>query len=278
MKLFQYQKIDMYSLQSIINNTIYFANPESFNDPFDSRLFYKSFNSIDEFSKIIEDEFKNGSITHEELIEYKENINDKNITTPEFINSLLTIPMRQKKYASLRVSCFSEKWNNIQMWGHYADKYKGICLGFNAIDDNKNNEKCYIPMNDINNSLQLVNGIYYLPLHKVNYTKEPIESIDLHSKNDFVKKYKYFLTTKEENWRYEKEWRGFIQEEDSNTKTLMYDSKCLTDIVFGLRCEENNIKMVVNILKMKGNIGSINFWKIKESESKYELVRNEVVV
>ena len=27
-----------------------------------------------------------------------------------------------------KVSCFSEKADTILMWGHYADKHKGICL------------------------------------------------------------------------------------------------------------------------------------------------------
>lgn len=28
------------------------------------------------------------------------------------------------------ILCFSKTWKNPVLWGHYADKHKGICLGF----------------------------------------------------------------------------------------------------------------------------------------------------
>ena len=30
------------------------------------------------------------------------------------------------------ILCFSENWNNPVMWAHYADRYKGVCLGFDV--------------------------------------------------------------------------------------------------------------------------------------------------
>jgi hypothetical protein len=33
------------------------------------------------------------------------------------------------------VLCFSRSWNNILMWSHYGDKHKGICLGFDVLDE-----------------------------------------------------------------------------------------------------------------------------------------------
>ena len=30
--------------------------------------------------------------------------------------------------------CFSFKWSNPLLWAHYADKHKGICLGFDLPD------------------------------------------------------------------------------------------------------------------------------------------------
>src|ERR1035441_3016297 len=28
--------------------------------------------------------------------------------------------------------CFSEEWNNILLWSHYADQHRGVCLGFDV--------------------------------------------------------------------------------------------------------------------------------------------------
>jgi len=33
------------------------------------------------------------------------------------------------------VLCFSRSWNNVLMWSHYADRHKGICLGFDVLDE-----------------------------------------------------------------------------------------------------------------------------------------------
>jgi len=31
--------------------------------------------------------------------------------------------------------CFSKNWHNPVLWGHYADKHRGICLGFDMPED-----------------------------------------------------------------------------------------------------------------------------------------------
>src|SRR5437879_3144630 len=33
------------------------------------------------------------------------------------------------------VLCLSRSWNHILMWSHYGDKHKGICLGFDVLDE-----------------------------------------------------------------------------------------------------------------------------------------------
>lgn len=32
--------------------------------------------------------------------------------------------------------CFSRDWHNPLLWSHYADKHKGVCLGFDVADQN----------------------------------------------------------------------------------------------------------------------------------------------
>lgn len=34
---------------------------------------------------------------------------------------------------------FSRNWHNNLMWSHYADKHKGVCLGFDLVDENIGN-------------------------------------------------------------------------------------------------------------------------------------------
>jgi hypothetical protein len=72
--------------------------------------------------------------------------------------------------------CFSRRFSNPLMWGHYADRGRGVALAF-----------------DVHSDLQL----------KVDYPKEFLE-IPTKVTKDFVLK---FLSTKARDWRYEKEVR-----------------------------------------------------------------------
>ena len=84
--------------------------------------------------------------------------------------------------------CFSENFNNILMWSHYADNNKGFCLEFNT------------------------NKINTRKLYPVMYEKEPPCLPDLYNKCqkglvDITLLQNIYITTKYKNWVYEKEWR-----------------------------------------------------------------------
>lgn len=75
--------------------------------------------------------------------------------------------------------CFSKKWRNPLLWGHYADKHKGICLGFDVPD---------------------------LHLAEVTYVNQRLAApgaID----EPFMKQ---LLLTKYKHWVYEEEYRAFV--------------------------------------------------------------------
>lgn len=75
--------------------------------------------------------------------------------------------------------CFSKNWTNPLLWGHYADKHKGICLGFDIPD---------------------------LHLTKVDYVSARIPAPTVIDE-PFMKG---LLATKFEHWRYEEEYRAFV--------------------------------------------------------------------
>ncbi|MEI6866652.1 DUF2971 domain-containing protein [Flavicella sp.] len=103
------------------DKTIRFSNPKDFNDPFD---------------------IKSDSSKEEVLIHYP-NLSDLEI------NNILRV-IKDSEYKVLegnssrhRISCFSENYKEILMWSHYADKHKGICVGYN-IEKNKDNGGFYL--------------------------------------------------------------------------------------------------------------------------------------
>jgi hypothetical protein len=77
------------------------------------------------------------------------------------------------------ILCFSKNWNNPVQWGHYADKHKGLCLGFDVPDHR---------------------------LSKVDYVEERLAHNGKIDESLMLK----FLATKFSHWRYEEEYRAFL--------------------------------------------------------------------
>src|SRR5208337_4824681 len=84
-----------------------------------------------------------------------------------------------KRYGVL---CFSEDKADVLQWSHYADRHKGICLGF-----------------DVSGGEGKFGRVQYVT-ERFPFPKQPDEP--------FMWK---LLSTKSEAWKYEKEWRVFLR-------------------------------------------------------------------
>lgn len=92
---------------------------------------------------------------------------------------------RGESSAHFGVLCFSERWNDILQWSHYADRHRGICLGF-----------------DVEGAPSKFGKVRYVP-DKDPRPENPDQAFVWRS-----------LTTKFEAWEYEREWRVFTTLED----------------------------------------------------------------
>ena len=81
------------------------------------------------------------------------------------------------------ILCFSKTWTNPVLWGHYADKHRGICLGF-----------------EVPSSV----------LHKVEYVDSRFPRPDVLDEA-FMQK---LLFTKFSHWQYEQEYRAYTTLEE----------------------------------------------------------------
>jgi len=93
--------------------------------------------------------------------------------------------------------CFSRNWRNPVQWSHYADRHRGLCLGFDVTAE----------------------------LTPVTYTskrlKPDIEAIEAGgaAAQDHMRK---MLTTKFSHWRYENELRIFVKLNTKDRMTGLY--------------------------------------------------------
>lgn len=114
--------------------------------------------------------------------------------------------------------CFSAKWENPVLWGHYADKHKGMALGFEVAG-------------------KLLFKVDYV-CEKFDLPKDPateqikIDESTMHK----------ILKTKFSDWHYEDEWRLFVELSESTLESGLYfeefsDCLKLTEVILGAKCE-----------------------------------------
>jgi Ca2+-binding EF-hand superfamily protein len=143
------------------------------------------------------------------------------------------------------ILCFSKNWSNPVQWSHYADRHRGICLGFDFPESN---------------------------LAKVEYVKERLP----HNGNiDEDLMYK-FLTTKFEHWSYEEEYRAFLELEDRDADGNYYaefsEALELKQVIIGAHSSITR-KDVKNALS--GYKEEIETFKARADFKRFEVVRNK---
>lgn len=106
--------------------------------------------------------------------------------------------MKDKLAASSGMLCFSRSWQNPVQWSHYAEKHKGLCLGFDVPDNT---------------------------LLEVSYTGKRLadeaNAIVASGRSD-KETMKRFLSTKYRHWSYENEVRCFFALEEADRETGLF--------------------------------------------------------
>jgi hypothetical protein len=122
---------------------------------------------------------------------------------------------------AIGISCFSETFENELMWAHYADNYRGICIGYSAI------KLC----DNLPESARLV---------RVAYAETPIY-LSKYDKDDVIKAAQKILSHKKYNWAYEREWRVI----GDYPGQLPYQRDVITAVYFGSRIPEHQKTRII---------------------------------
>ena len=94
--------------------------------------------------------------------------------------------------------CFSRDWHNPVQWSHYADRRRGLCLGFDVSDES-------------------VGSVTYSS-KRIAARIEQLRAPRLLDPNTAIS----FLFTKFSHWSYEGEVQGFVTLEDRDPATGLY--------------------------------------------------------
>lgn len=196
----------------------WFSIAENLNDPFDG-ISGLSSEKVDE----------------QKLIKYKLKKNGKS-------GNLLVSVKGEKKWM---VCCFSEKWDSVPMWAHYALNGAGVCLEYDhKIINDRIKEAVKEPILEIDRSLAL---------NAVEYVEKLPQTIDETDKGIFLKA---------KSWEYEKEWRVALlalEREDRKGGIMVNLHGAVTRVIIGWKVSDEAYTPVIDVInKLRAGGENIN--------------------
>lgn len=179
------------------------------------------------------------------------------------------LPKLKEMRSKALISCFSMKNDSILMWGHYADKHNGICIGYERPKQN---------FYDVEYTAKRVKfPLYDLACIVVSYLIFD-ETPSLDNKIIIQKSLKNLLT-KSKDWEYEKEVRClFSLIDNQNFENIgfgkyLYKMPCdIATLYLGCKITNEQKEKVLRLIKNK----EIKVYQFVESKDKYELISMEI--
>ena len=216
--LYKYQTLSAYSLASLVNNTVWLANPSSFNDPFDCAVTLdrkKFMESLEHAITRIGQQARPQDLAGKDLTGVRPGDAEAYDEYRNGIKALLQ---------EMGVLCLSEVPDNMLMWSHYANHHRGFCVEYDFGEDTE--------------------------LKKIAHAVRYSGSIPSFSAADMVgpnrsESFEALWLTKAECWAYEREWRAIMPKGGKS-----YQAPSATRaVIFGARMPELDRIMVARALR-----------------------------
>lgn len=183
-KLYKYCSFDVndYSLNNLLNSRVYLKNPNKFNDPFDSL-----YSIVVDKNTVLDDalntlKLTNNEDTYRRIKEEIEKNKSKVLNTLDTMMSESVINECNSYRNKTWVTCFSEVYDSILMWSHYADNHTGFCIEYDF-------SKAFQNISILSPVLY-IDKLYNISEHTFNGKGLMVSSL-----------------LKSSEWKYEKEWR-----------------------------------------------------------------------
>lgn len=217
--LYKYGCFNKYTQQLFTTGKVYFASPDSFNDPFECDPVLSTHNlSRDKYREfLIRKAKENGENSAGAKAKAAHIMKAGLIDQP---GTLSKIRQEMKDYYNRAgIYCLSETHDDILMWSHYADNHRGYCIQFEA------------------NSRTIVFGAAQKVIYSASY---PVADL---LEEDNVERLELALLTKYEGWSYEKEWRIIHLSHDENRPAWGlkdYPVNLMKKVILGARMAEDH--------------------------------------
>ena len=220
------------------SKSLFYSSPSAFNDPFDLSIEFLDSNFNE---KQIRDVL-NGWDADEHI---KENTIANYIQNPNEFSTLMKEIFEKHKNESA-ITCFSKSPMKALMWSHYADKHKGICLGFSFEDEEEKFIQAPIS--------------YENEIKAINYAEDTRLAV-----------YKW-LFSKSHIWGYEEEVRRVS---NIGKGLIPFKTDELKEIYFGLRFDRSKLK-AFNYFLRKGSFDIRKKAFLQMNKKTFDLKEREI--
>jgi hypothetical protein len=219
--------------------------------------------SISDAEKFM-DTFKTLTSFDEKYNHYREFMKSRNGHYPS--DPSATFSEFDKQLNEAGIFSLSETSENQLMWSHYAEDTKGIAIGFEDIPKSKLSDENHCVKVNYADTLPAFTGkgflnqiSFYMDEYGRPYSKGQISFSD--------PTFKLAISTKPTVWNYECEWRYI--EERSGAFPL---PGRITEIVFGLKCSEENRKRYKKLAKFNFT-EEISFYEIQKVPNTNSIIK-----
>lgn len=211
--LFRYGSVER-AVDTLLNRTLWFANPRTFNDVFDSNIELLTFDLSDP-----------GRSVHKDIKRLQQQFGqDIAGLSKEEIQQIYRESVKNK-LSRTSVLCMSLSSVSHTLWGNYASDHKGIALGFQYSGES--------PFTDVPKEKLTTGPVTYEELQPSNYISNKKEGI--------LK----LLFSKRLEWKDEQEFRFAAMISPGAYKIEPW---FLKSVIFGVRTTQHDIDRVLNII------------------------------
>lgn len=221
--LYKYQAADDRSVLNLREKVLYFSSPLAFNDPFDCAL--SIFDSAPSESDVREFHAAYRGRAPDQM-EYDRRYGPPGSPNGTFageIRSGIAKGPPDGIASAIGVACFTERYDDLLMWSHYADGHRGFCLAF-ATDSLPFSRALQVKYSPVVPRLPAVRAL------QLAVDESLVEAL---------------MLTKAEQWSYEREWRLIAM---GGSQPIGYDLASLTTIYLGAAMPEHRRRALREVL------------------------------
>lgn len=249
-KLYKYRATGT-NLDKILDKcSLWYAAPQSFNDPFDCQL---SVNIGSTKAEIVENMKNNRSLIDLEDEEMRETVYKMIEDDPVFFNDFMSKLHQVYVNESIAVCCFVESWDNILMWAHYTQSHTGVCLEF-SVNEGSDIYKNLLPV-------QYSETYPFFDLAKYKDEQSPFRTMHMQA-----------VATKSLMWEYENEWRD-IRNDGENA--YPFNPADLSGVTFGINTSDEDKEKTLRLLK-ENNYPEVAIYQATRDDTLYGINREQI--